>query len=270
MTDLLKAALEKFAGFVAPVIPGATVLILFGIHHPEWAITIRDITYLGYQTKLSLILVSALVSGWTVVTAYGALFGFVHGALSPALLRWLKGEKQEHPPWRNKTWRALVMTYLGSAAPEDLDLVSDEVLALQVEAANLLPNPLERAQAIAKAKDTQGRAAVVEYYWESWWHTLHQDVLQDKDPVTQLTLTLQVNLQAASVVLLCAMPSTPILRHWWVISPCVFWLVMGVMTVYAYLRQLRDPWSSFTKQMDYLRSQMPSAKAKGQASGDSH
>jgi hypothetical protein len=78
-------------------------------------------------------------------------------------------------------------------------------------------------------------------------------------------LTLEANLQAASLLLLFAIPSTPVLNHWWVISPCLFWLIMRGLRTYALLRNVRNPWSSFTKQMDYLRARMPDAKAKARA-----
>jgi hypothetical protein len=225
----------------------------------------RDITYLGYRTKLSLILGAALIAGWTMTAIYVAIMGGLEGVLSPVLQKYLQGETPQHPPWRNKNWRALAITYLGSAAPKDLDLISDEVLNIWIEAARLIPDPMQQAQEISRVTREQTEAKMVDSYWQSWWDTLHHDVLLFRDSAAQMTLTLEANLQAASLLLLFAIPSTPVLNHWWVISTCLFWLIMRGLRTYALLRNVRNPWSSFTKQMDYLRARMPDAKAKARA-----
>jgi hypothetical protein len=267
--DLLKLSLERLFGFIAGVIPGTVVLTLFGLHHPRFAAAVRDIDYLGYRTKLSLVLAVALIAGWTVTTFFYGLMGFFEGVLRPVIAKWLQsGKVTDNPPWRNKNWRALAATYLGGAAPEDLDLVSDAVFDIQIESANLILDPTEKFHAIAKFKNAKGKAELADAYWSTWWDTLHNDVLLHRDPTAEMTLTIEGNLQAASLVLLCALPSTPILYHWWLICACLFWLSMRGLRTFSLLYQTRDPWSSFTKQINYLRAQMPNAKAKSQA-GDS-
>ena len=144
--EWLKITLERLFGFIVAVIPGGVVLVLFGIHHPQWAIAIRDISYLGYRTKITLTLVIALITGWTVITMFTAITGGLEGAFAGMFQKWLAGEAPKYPPWRNKNWRALLIKHLGSAAPEDLELISDETLAVWIEAANLNPNLLQRTQ----------------------------------------------------------------------------------------------------------------------------
>jgi hypothetical protein len=262
--DWLKT-LERFFGVVAVVIPGAAVLTLFGIHHPDWAAYVRDINYIGYRTKISLVVGAAFIAGWTVTTVFMALVGGLYGVFQQRIVKWLYAEDPQTPPWRNKNWRALVTQYLGSAAPEDLDLIGDDLLAIQVEVANCLPDPTERFRELYRVKSEKGKADIVENYWKSWWSTLHHDAVEDKDPVTQVSLTIEGNLQATSLLLLCAIPTTPVLNRWWVISFCLFWLFMRLVRMYSLLIRTKNPWSTFTKQMDYLRSQLPGTKAKAQA-----
>jgi hypothetical protein len=268
--DLIKVTIDKFFGFLAAVIPGITVLIVFSINHPSFATTIRDINYLGYGTKLSLILAAAVIAGWTVTTFYLMIISAWETIVGGAFKKWTEaGWKIKDPPWRNKNWRSLVITYLGTAAPEDLDFISDEDYKaqfdkIQRESADSM-NDAIAALSLAKAKSDH-----TEEYWRTWWDTLHKDVFRKLDPVMQISSTIELNLQAASLVLLFAMPGTPVLQKWWLIGFCLFWLWLRASRIFARLFLYRNPWSTFPKQMDYLREQMLNARTQVVKASDPH
>ena len=258
----LKITLERLFGLLAPVIPGAAVLIVLGIHHQRWAATIRNLTYLTYSTKVVLVVAAALVSGWTVSTAYFGLMGALEGALAPFLQKWLSSENPSFPPWRDKTWRALMKKYLGDAAPEDVDLIADETFNLQIERAKLIQDPRQQFEEVQRLNREKANAVIMDLHWQTWWSNMHHAILADTDPVTKMSLAIEANLQAASLVLLFSIHRTPVLYHWWVVLPCVFWIVMRVVRAYAFLYNLRNPWASSQKQMAFLRSQLPTARAR--------
>jgi len=262
-----RLSVEQFSGIIAPVIPGATVLMLLVLHHPNLGTLVLSTTYLGYRTKIFLVIAAAMIAGWTATTAYLGFIGFCEGALGPVIQKWLQTGVPAVPPWRNKTWRALVTQYLGAAAPEDLDLISEDTLRIQIQTAEYTQDPRERFEEVQRLKNAKGKGDIVDHYWQSWWDTLHYDAITKAHPAAQIALTIESNLQTASVLILCALPNTPILNQWWLIASCVFWLTMRVLRTYSLLRQTRDPWSSFTKQMDYLRSHLPSEQSKAKAVG---
>jgi hypothetical protein len=263
--DLIKVTIDKFFGFLAAVIPGVTVLIVFSINHPRVATTIRDINYLGYKTKLSLILAAAVIAGWTVTTFCLMIISAWETTVGRAFKKSMKaGWKIKEPPWRDKNWRSLVITYLGNAAPEDIDFISEEDYKVQLDEIQRQSGD-SMGEAIAALNLAKAKADHIEEHWRAWWETFHNDVFRKLDPATQISSTIELNLQAASLVLLFAMPSTPVLQKWWLIAFCLFWLSLRVTRVFARLALNRNPWSTYSRQMDYLREHMPPAKPPAQA-----
>lgn len=97
--DWLKLAVDRFFGLIAGIIPGTAVLIVVGIHHPDWARYVRDINYLGYGTKITLVLAAAIVAGWTVLAIYNSLVNGIHGLFKGKMQKSvLQAKDPELPP----------------------------------------------------------------------------------------------------------------------------------------------------------------------------
>jgi hypothetical protein len=67
--DFTKLPLEKLLYFVAGVIPGFVVLLIFQAAHPYAFGWFVNLAFLGYKTKISLILLVAFVAGNTLTAS---------------------------------------------------------------------------------------------------------------------------------------------------------------------------------------------------------
>jgi hypothetical protein len=162
-------------------------------------------------------------------------------------------------PWQDPNWRALLTGYLGRSAPKDVQPISDETLQVELEVAKHFPET-ERPKQILEAYLRKAQADVNDFQWSGWWNHLHVTTFNKLDPVATMRVNLTGNFQAASVVLLCALPSTPPLRHWWLVTSCVFWLLVLVLDAVYLVMTVPDPRSSFTRQMEYLQERLGKEK----------
>lgn len=83
--DWLRIIFDRFFGFLATLIPGSAILLLFVLHkesafHAFWATN-----SLGYQTKIAILLLITFSVGFTVQHSIGTLSGAISGAIRGAL-----------------------------------------------------------------------------------------------------------------------------------------------------------------------------------------
>jgi hypothetical protein len=98
--------------------------------------------------------------------------------------------------------------------------------------------------------------------WEEWWEIMHQFTVWREDQRKTVLSNIDFNLGSAGLVLLFSSLGIPALFHWWIIMPCLFWIVvMGVYWLKEYA-DAKDPEFSYLKQMEYL--QMRSCKGASQ------
>ncbi len=263
--DLAKVLLDKFFGFIAAIIPGCFVVLVVVLHHRELWQQLWDTNYLGYQTKVAILVFAAFVAGITVTSFVGAVLGVVifdianrrnqkmmaqAAAFSAAAQQQPQLQQQQWaqaaqlgiaPDWRNANWRSLLTAYLGNAAPANL-------VTMQ-----WFQGPLFNQQ-----------MAFNDQLWMDWWNRLHLLTLPKGDPKVAMALTLESSFGGAALVVLLSAPWTPILRQWWILLPCLFWILMTIaQTVWQY-RQSNDPWQSYLKQMNYLQLRV----GKGEKASD--
>jgi hypothetical protein len=82
--DLSKYPLERLFYFIAGVIPGFAALLIFQLAAPGSFVWFFTLSFLGYKTKLSLILIAAFVIGNCMTSFLGSLAGTVGGAIGGA------------------------------------------------------------------------------------------------------------------------------------------------------------------------------------------
>jgi len=63
--EWLKISVERLFSFLASLIPGAAVLVLFILHYPELAARVWQVDYVGYETKVVLSVLCTFLPGWT-------------------------------------------------------------------------------------------------------------------------------------------------------------------------------------------------------------
>src|SRR5438128_12681635 len=100
--DLSKYPLDKLASFIAAIIPGFAALLIFNLAAPGSFMWFFGLGSLGYNTKLTLILIAAFVIGISLTTLLNGLLGGAGGVLG--------GMTYKHPsqydvaPWRDPQW----------------------------------------------------------------------------------------------------------------------------------------------------------------------
>lgn len=265
--DLLKVALERFFVFLAALIPGSAVLLVFILNKQSSLIRLWNTAALGYETKIAIVLLCTFSAGFViqhVITRIGAgIGGFIRG-----FGQWdEKREKlRDQPqPWRDPVWRALLKGYLGASAPEDIPYISEETHNQRLKIiSDFRPEGDDRVLEIANAFREKLNGEIADDQWSTWWEQLQLPaVLRSHDLIASMTFSLTGNFQSASVILLVAMFWTPDLRHWWLVLFCLYWL-MDLILHLPYVATLgRDPWRSFHIQVEYLRSQISTKRSDG-------
>ena len=251
--DWLKTTLDRLFVFLASLIPGCACFLLLLLHRPDLISYIWNAQVLSYETKLIISVFLTFVMGWTATYALNALL-METGSI---LARWLPTTQEPAAkPWQNKNWRALLMRYLGKAAPKNVEPVYDEVLKLQLEALQHAPAEERVRQAAALFKG-KAESELNDHEWRGWWEHFHYTSFQRIEPVPLMMQTVAHNFYAASLLMLFAMPFTPQLRIWWLIAFCVFWLVHLIAKSANDISRAQNPWSSWTEQMEHLQLKLP-------------
>lgn len=271
--DLAKILLDKFFGFIAALIPGFFVLLVVVLHNGTLWKEFWELNYLVYETKIAILFFAAFIAGCTVSSFLGALIGGVVGGItgyrgahaqaqaaaaapgpqqqqsaapqSQAAVTQVQGTSY----WRDANWRRLLCAYLGAAAPDNLAPINDQSEYQQLLAwVKTLP-PAQQPQALA---DIRVRI-YNDQLWMDWWTRLHMLTLQKNDPRMQMALTLEGNLGGACLVILLSAPWTPLLRQWWIVLPCLFWVLIFAAQTFKQYVDASNPVQSFLKQMEYLQ-----------------
>ena len=280
---------DKFFWVIASLVPGAVLVMVGVLRHPAAWNDFWALNYLGYQTKLSILLVVCFVAGSTVNSVLGAIVGGTASGLityrqekareraelqrqqaaeqerlanantsqsAPQAAQQPQAPAQPQPvsPWQDINWRNLVAAYLGDAAPENLQPFLDEAEYQQAVAlARSLPQP-EQARELS---EIGRRASGIQLQrndalWSEYWNQLQPIALSRHDPKMDMAMLLLGAFGGASLIILLAAPVTPALRHLWILLPCAFYvLVMFGQTVRSYQEYL-DPVQTFAKQVQYL------------------
>lgn len=102
--DWSKYRLDKLIYLAAGVIPGFTALLIFELNRPGAFDWFFQLGFLGYRTKLGLIMLVAFVIGHTLTSLLGAVLGAMGGAFG-GVAGYLPPNFHETAPWRDSTWR---------------------------------------------------------------------------------------------------------------------------------------------------------------------
>jgi hypothetical protein len=140
--EWIKIVTERLFGFITAIIPGSAAMYLLSLHYPQAIKQLWGIEYLGHQAKITILLSSMFLVGFTISSALSSILGAIGSAIGGGL-----GMKEsEFKPWHNTNWRALLTKYLGEAAPADIQPVSDDLLQAELEAIQQYIREDERVQ----------------------------------------------------------------------------------------------------------------------------
>jgi hypothetical protein len=256
MMEWAKVSLEKLFSFLTALIPGSAVLLLFHLHQPDLLWAVWNAKTVGYQTKIAILLFCAFATGWTLSYTLSVVLCGIGGVLG---VNAAKGEDPSCKPWENKNWRSLLSNYLGSAAPEDIEQIFDKTFEIQMKYAESLQEP-QRSQAIQEFSAKRSKAILNEFEWKGWWTHFHSVTLAQQSPTAVMILNLAHNFATTGILLLCAVPFTKELRQWWLVSGCICWILLLVLRSVGEMMNIRNPWSSFALQMEYLQNRVSQGK----------
>jgi hypothetical protein len=262
--DLSKYPLEKFFFFVAGIIPGFVALLIFEFAAPGSFGWFFSLGFLGYKSKLGIILLTAFIIGNSLTTFLSGLLGAIGGAIGARLARepYQPPHNQQIAPWRDARWRIVLRSRLGDQVPHDTILLAEETFNLKREAVNFMPEA-DRPAALFNLNHERIQTQSDDLQWSQWYDHYHQRVLTDRNRwgiQGYVQHGLAFNLETAATYTLFSAPFVPAVRHWWCILPAFMWFLILIAQEYTAMRKFRDPWATLTDQIVYLSENDSSAE----------
>lgn len=238
--------------FATAVIPGSAGLLLFSIHHRELVERFWSVGSITYQTKLFVALLFVFSIGWTISAALNGIRFAAFAVFDSPLPSTGEEVASAAHPWFDKNWRALVRLVLKDAAPDDAEPFFGETLQRQLEFAEQFPEPerAERIHALLMSKTTRILNAL---RWQTLWFHFNVWATKRVDLSEKMSFALGHDFAAASILLLAGVFFTPSLRHWWIITPSLFWVVAISGRTFEDIKKANNPTTTMTKQLELLQ-----------------
>lgn len=199
--------LEKVWSFLA-VIPGAAVMLIFRFSHPEaFSWFYSSAATLGYRTRITLLLMVALIIGHTLTSAINFCAGAIGGVIG-SLTPYKPSDFYDIAPWRDPTWRALVSRRLGpEVVPGNIPWVSNTVLEQQKSALAFSPEA-DRTAALSQLMVDRMAAITNDTRWREWYSHYHAKMTLtpgiENGFAWHLYTGLSANLEATALYILIA------------------------------------------------------------------
>jgi hypothetical protein len=252
--DLSKYPLEKVFYFVAGIIPGFAALLIFQLAAPGTFTWFFTLGFLGYKTKLALILLVAFVIGNSMASFLRGTLGMIGGVIGGVVSQpYVPPQTQTIAPWRDPRWRTVLKKQLGAQVPNDTRLINDDFFNQRREIINLQPEP-QRAAAIHALSQEKLLTEIDDGAWQQWYDHYHRIVLSDPERDFQWYVGhgLAYNLETTAVYVVLSAFVVPAVRHWWSLGPAIFWVLILFSQEYTGMRRYFDPWSTLSEQIGYL------------------
>jgi hypothetical protein len=253
--DFAKFPLEKVFYFVAGIIPGIVAFLIFQLAAPGSFAWLFTLGFLGYRTKLGLILFAAFVVGNTMTAFLSSMLDSLSGAIGTFIAgrRFKIPHLYPNAPWRDPRWRMVLKNYLGAQAPNDTRLLSKGFYEQSLEAVKHLPEE-ERSTALANINLRKLNAQIDDGNWAQWYDHFHLIVLNPdkRDFQWYVRYGLNFNLETAAVYVLLSAVVVPGVRHWWCIVPAWMWAHVLLVETCMGLMRSTDKWLTLSAQIKYL------------------
>jgi hypothetical protein len=253
--DPLKYPVEKLIHFVAGVIPGLVVLLVYNVATPSSFAWFFSLGFLGYRMKLTVIILVVFIFLNSMKRFRYGFFSMLGGAYGGYLGRqpYQPPHTVKGAPWRDARWRIALKRYLGADAPNDTILMSDNLYKLKLQFANSQPAPQVQGALLAIDNEKLG-LEIDDSNWARWYEHFHSLVLNppERDFLFYVEKGLNYNLQTASVYVLVSACFVRAVRHWWVLTPVTLWTFFLLVEEFAALSQWRNKHSTTSKQITYL------------------
>ena len=260
ITDVFKYPLEKLVYFIASTVPGGVALLIYVSSSKTALQWFSNLGFLGYRTKLWLVVLAAFVIGHTLTNLLSALVNDLGFIIAEMIGRWSPWSSKssfeyEDAPWRSVEWRNAVKQRLGAAAPRDSRLLTVDMMRQEQKLADYLPDAQKSAEA-QRILNERITTILDDMRWSTLYSHYHQVLLQPSDQDVQRHIRggLSFNFFAAALYVLVSAAIVPEVRHWWCIVPAAAWVFAVAAEFVAQLRRAFDKWSTLQDQIAYLSS----------------
>ena len=268
--DWSKYPLEKLLHYAAGVIPGFAALFVLEIVASGSFARFFKVDFLGYKTKITLILLAAFVIGNTLSILLGIIVGMtlvVAGAITAAMRSrptYQRRHAYDAVPWRDPFWRMLARKRLGDRAPNDTLLESRVAFDLHRNFQAGLPEHL-RTQSLQEMDMVRNKLETDDANWAAWYQHYHELILRKEnrsfDSYVRTGLTF--NLETAALFLLVSTFFVRSMRHWWVILPACVWIAFLVLENMGNWTKYTNRWSTLSAQIAHLSGAETDSDGKG-------
>jgi hypothetical protein len=261
-----KSSFKKAFPFLASILPGAALFYLFEIGHPGTLQLLLTISFLGYGSRLSLLLLLFFLIGYSFNKFLAAFFwpaGWVLGRMIKLPLWDRHPYKSTDTPWRDQKWRAAYAKRFSINAPQDLALTPDHLDEQMIAAISKLqpgdqPSPEQQAygmQLLQAAVERIGN----DKEWRSRYLQLHvaEITKRERGFVEEIGAGLDSNLTITSLIILIASWFVPQVRSWWLLLPAYLWFAESLLVATQKTVKFFEPSSTLQAQYHSLNSSKP-------------
>jgi hypothetical protein len=266
MIDFGKFPFEKAIHLLTKILPGLALLFMYNAKHPGAVTKILSLPYLGYATRVWLLIAICFVLGYTLTTVISTMAGAVSGAIGAL---WGSFTRAKHPyeyqvaPWRDSKWRAAYISRFGSEAPRDLTLVLPRNAAELLRLSQQLPPDVSEqklAEQLTLQINSELRSAIDaitnDMEWRTCYERLKFKVLFElpQEAIEEVFGQLNSDFSVASAVVIVGGALSAQFRVWWLMVPAIGWLVVSALQFCAKIYQVVDHWSTLGTQIEILKS----------------
>lgn len=253
--DFSKLPIEKFFYFLAGIIPGIVALLIFGLASPHSFCWFFNLGFLGYKTKLVLVVLVAFVVGNTLNTFLSAFLGAVGGAWASVvgMRPYRTAASYDAAPWRDPRWRTVLRNRLGAQAPNTLPFMWQALYDLKLKQINLMPEQ-GRPAALLALNQEKIQSDMNDAEWEQWYDHYHRILLTPASPDASwhVRTGLNFNLETTALYLLVSAVFVPSVRRWWCVLPACVWVSLLFAESYSAVKRAENKWSTLNDQINYL------------------
>lgn len=275
LPDQFKIPIERTVYFIAALIPGGVAILIyqsaaatsFQLYPGATGTLIHQlfaIDFLGYKTKLGLLVLAAFAIGHTLTNLVRGLLDDLVPMLGELIGRipWPTKASFEHEdgPWRSIEWRNAIKTRLGNSAPKDLRFVTLEMMNQQHVLAERLPEE-QRAEEWLRILRERADSILNDMEWSSLYSQYHRRVveLHEQAKYDEVTIFIRdgltYNFFATALYVLASAAVVPAVRHWWCILPSLAWIFSLMLLIAAGVRRaFANKWFTLNDQISYLSS----------------
>jgi hypothetical protein len=257
--DWSKYPLEKVVHYVAAGVPGSTALVVLEMNAPGSFAHFFAIDFLGYRTKVGLILFVAFVLGNVLSILMSIIVGILFAAAARMVDARRSSEKYQRAhafdpvPWRDPSWRALAKKKLASQAPNDSVMEPRGAYDLRRQFQAALPEQL-RTKPLQAMDEERNRLEAEDAAWAFWYQQFQDIVIQEENESfdSMLRTGVAFNLETASAYLLLSAAFVPALRRWWIVVPALGVLLFMALEYAGNLGKVANRWQTLAAQIRLL------------------